>query len=33
VDPPVLVSQNVDGSAERNAMLHDQYRGRIRSVT
>lgn len=33
VDPPVLVSQNVDGSAERNAALRDRYRGRIRSVT
>jgi len=33
VDPPVLVSQNMDGSAERNARLRDRYRGRIRSVT
>ena len=33
VEPPILVSQNVDGSAERNARLRDRYRGRIRSVT
>ncbi|TMB51393.1 MAG: sugar isomerase domain-containing protein, partial [Chloroflexi bacterium] len=33
VEPPVLVSQNVDGSAERNTRLRDRYRGRIRSVT
>jgi uncharacterized phosphosugar-binding protein len=33
VEPPILVSQNVDGSAERNARLKDRYRGRIRSVT
>jgi uncharacterized phosphosugar-binding protein len=33
VEPPVLVSQNVDGSADHNAKLRAQYRGRIRSVT
>jgi len=33
VEPPILVSQNVDGSEERNARLKDRYRGRIRSVT
>lgn len=33
VEPPVLVSQNVDGSAEHNAALRARYQGRIRSVT
>jgi uncharacterized phosphosugar-binding protein len=33
MEPPVLVSQNVDGSAEHNAELRARYRGRIRSVT
>jgi uncharacterized phosphosugar-binding protein len=33
IDPPILVSQNVDNSAAHNAALRERYRGRIRSVT
>jgi uncharacterized phosphosugar-binding protein len=33
IEPPVLVSQNVDDFATHNEALRQRYRGRIRSVT
>lgn len=32
VEPPVLLSQNLDGAAERNAELRARYRGRVAAV-
>lgn len=32
VEPPVLLSQNLDGAADRNAELRARYRGRVAAV-